>query len=350
MHESVNTGGASPTNSSYEQDQNQNDDWLNPPALPVTTRVSTEKFNVICGVAMTKSKALMALRLLQVTFGEMSMGMQYIEEFDLTEPLLLDEEDKWLAPENCGDNERLRSVIAFGHKNPKLRAKIMARKAVASIHIGLHEQFNIDFGTPRHPWFPGKYLPFSVWNDFGYGFDTSNYTSRFHRNEFAHNYLIRDTVDQQQFFSEVQNLYTKQMEYADILIKKLEAGIKDESAWKDNKEELSYDNRPEYGLDAPAAEEDRKDQARQKDERLSPSPLPSSSEWGRSADEEAPVLFGPCTLNESTIAWLEDTAEEFQSKDRGNLALHCASLRRSSCFVQNSEWMNDEIPILRIRG
>jgi hypothetical protein len=236
-------------------------------------------------------------------YGDMMMSLEYIDEFNLTKPLAVNGDIKYYGHGEEYENGRVRSAVASDYTKPTLRAKIVAKKAVACGHVIIHENFLVD--QARVP----RSVPSSLWTQARLGVD--NYRFRDCCNFFSHAFLNSDLGSDLKQFSDVQKLYSEQVAVLKVLIEKLKIGLGDESAGKTEKSELSYTNRPEYAVDSQEAEAELEESLRiiepiQSQKHLVPSSPVSQDGWGL---EEA-VIEDQARLSENSIVeWLLETID-----------------------------------------
>jgi hypothetical protein len=279
-------------------DNSETQDWVNPNPKAIG---SSNLFNIICGMKVTRTIAQSVLEKLQFMHGTMSMSLESIEEFELTEPLAVDDSNEYAGGGEEYENGRIWRAIASFSTNPQLKATVRAKQAVASAHVYLHENFLL--------W--GAMVPISVavsmWNKVHYALDS--YDFRDCRNFFSHVFLRTEYGNDLRYYKQVEKLYTSTVPVLEALIEKLQIGLADESAWKTEESELSYSDGPEYALDTPEAEAEAEEQRRIKASELSVSTAQCSWVVEEEASEsvhESPE--GPSAVD-PIAAWLEDTLD-----------------------------------------
>ncbi|KAJ4345447.1 uncharacterized protein N0V89_011578 [Didymosphaeria variabile] len=209
-------------------------------------------YNIICGIQIEKSRAQHMLQYLQFMFGEMSSSLDAINEHKLTKPLPVADSNKFFNLGHDYENGRVRSAIADLSTDSTLRAMIMAKKSVASGHVMLHESFLVE-----RPMVPASFAC-SLWKrllDVPESCDFRNC-----RNFFSHAFLRTDFGNDLKDYCKIKQMYTDHLPILEVLIKKLQAGLEDESAWKNDELELSYSNRPAYAFDIPEGEAEAEEQ------------------------------------------------------------------------------------------
>ncbi|KAL1603682.1 hypothetical protein SLS60_005271 [Paraconiothyrium brasiliense] len=283
------------------------DGWTEP--IP-RTEIAPKKYNIICGVKVEKSEARYVLRYWQFVFGEMSWSLDAIDEYKLTEPLPVSDSNEFFDRGPNYETGRVRSAIADHRRiDARLRVMIMAKKSVASAHVVLHENF-----LKAGQFMPRSEGRDSLWNLTSWVSDDFNF--RHCRNYFSHSFLTNDGANDLKRYSDIKEMYQGHLPFVEVLIQKLQAGLADESAWKVHTE-LSYSNRPAYGLDNPETEADAEEKRQIEEKKkikasakdtslltLLDSPDCHTHDDGVADD----VSSTPPSPIEPTVAWLTQTS------------------------------------------
>jgi hypothetical protein len=249
------------------------------------------QFNIICGQKFNRAEAGSLLEDLQFMYGTMSMSLESIEEFKLTEPLAVNGSNGYAGRGELYENGRIWRAMASIGTNPQLKSVIRAKQAVASGHVILHESFRL-WGD-RVPLSYGS----SLWSEVRSA--PESFYFRNCRNFFSHEFLRTQLGNDLYYYKQVEEMYTSTVPVLEVLIEKLQLGLADDNAWKTEESELSYSDRPKYGMDTPEAEANEAEERT----RIITSELPVEEETGESLPEspEDP------TAVDSITAWLEET-------------------------------------------
>lgn len=246
--------------------------------------MTKDRSNIICGLKFIRSRAQEELEELQFIFGMMSMSLESIKEFNLTEPLADNHKNELTDQKEKPEIRRVQRAISSFGTNPELKAAIRAKLSVASAHVVLYERSKRGLLQS---------VDLSDWTKVYRVFD--DYEFRDCRNFFSHGFLSDVFDNDLEYYKRIQTKYTECVSTLEVLIEKLQIGLADESAWKAEKSALSYSERAEYGMDNPEAETEAEEKRQIKAKEV------AIKEVTIEPPPDSPVEQDP------TIIWLADT-------------------------------------------
>ncbi|KAF9735918.1 hypothetical protein PMIN06_006856 [Paraphaeosphaeria minitans] len=272
--------------------------------IPMSQDTDPQHFyNIVCGLEFNKAWAQNLFLELQFMHGTMSMSLESIEDFKLTEPLAVNDRNQNSDQEKVFENERVWRAMSCFKTDAKPKAAFRAKLSVASAHVLLQEN--------RQVWYvPTIYFSSggSLWSQVDLVFSDSDFRSC--RNFFSHSFLRGKFGNDLPCYKAIKRMYTKCVPIFEVLMEKLESALSDRNAWKIGKSSLSYSERPEYGLDTPEAEIEAEEQRQMKAKEA----LIVTPELSWCTEEETPEtpnlpVDQDAIVEDPIVAWLAETWE-----------------------------------------